>query len=87
MSASNRPSDSANTGFQQAHWAVPNNILGVLPYIYISHTRLAAFLLPKFYSTVRPCGRYVRTLLMRHIEPMQDCMYVGRVEPMSSTHG
>ena len=31
---------------------MPNNILGVLPYIYISHTRLAAFLLPKFYSTV-----------------------------------
>ena len=37
----------------QAHWAVPENILGVLPFIYISHTRLAAFLLPKFYSTVR----------------------------------
>lgn len=39
----------------QAHWAVPERILGVLPYIYISHTRLAAFLLPKFYSTVS-CG-------------------------------
>ena len=38
---------------QQAHWAVPENILGVLPFIYISHTRLDAFLLPKFYSTVR----------------------------------
>jgi hypothetical protein len=30
--------------------------MGVLPYIYISHTRLAAFLLPKFYSTVRLSG-------------------------------
>jgi hypothetical protein len=32
---------------------VPEHILGVLPFIYISHSRLAAFLLPKFYSTAR----------------------------------
>lgn len=47
---------------QQAHWAVPERILGVLPYIYISHTRLAAFLLPKFYSTVRLCVQSRRQL-------------------------
>ncbi len=37
----------------QAHWAVPENLFGVLPYVWVAYSRAADFSLPTFYDRVR----------------------------------